>query len=166
MRLHRSIPAALLLSTVVLLGGCSTISNLIGGEQAVRDGDTGQVTESGKADAFTIKIGDCFDDQSAETISDVPALPCSDPHDNEVYHDLTLPAGDFPGDDAIAQAAEKGCGDAFSTFIGIPYEQSKLEFNYLVPTKDSWQGADDRLISCVAYDPAGKVTGTLAGAAR
>ncbi|MBF4562638.1 septum formation family protein [Microbacterium sp. VKM Ac-2870] len=166
MRLHRSIPAALLLSTVVLLGGCSTISNLIGGEQAVRDADTGQVTESGKADAFTIKIGDCFNDQSASTITDVPAVPCSDPHDNEVYHEVTMPDGEFPGDSAITDAAEKGCGEAFASFIGIPAENSTLSFSYLTPTRDGWEGANDRLISCIAYDPAGKVTGTLAGAAR
>lgn len=101
MRLHRIIPAAALVSSVILLGGCSTITNLIGGDQAVRDADTGQVTESGKADAFTIKVGDCFNDQSGEQISDVPAVPCTDPHDNEVYYDLTMPAGDYPGDSAV-----------------------------------------------------------------
>jgi len=166
MRLHRSIPALLLVSSVILLGGCSTITNLIGGDQAVRDGDSGEVTESGKADAFTIKIGDCFDDQDAETITDVPAVPCADAHDNEVYHDLTLPAGDYPGDSAITDAAETGCGEAFSSFIGIAYEESTLEYSYITPTRESWEGADDRLISCIAYDPAGKVSGSLAGAAR
>ncbi len=30
MRLHRIIPAAALVSSVILLGGCSTITNLIG----------------------------------------------------------------------------------------------------------------------------------------
>lgn len=166
MRLHRIIPAVALVSSVILLGGCSTITNLIGGDQAVRDADTGQVTESGKADAFTIKVGDCFNDQSGEQISDVPAVPCTDPHDNEVYYDLTMPAGDYPGDSAVTDAAEKGCGDAFSTFVGVPYEESTLEFSYLFPTKDSWEGADDRLISCIVYDRSGKVTGSLAGAAR
>ena len=35
---------------------------------------------------FSLPVGTCFDDQDeAEAISSVPAVDCSEPHDNEVF---------------------------------------------------------------------------------
>ena len=59
------------------------------------------------------------------------------------------------------------CGPAFDTFVGLAYEDSTLDIYQLFPTEDTWEQLDDRLISCLIYDPSNpEVTGTLAGAAR
>ena len=156
------------------LTGCSAAQDIAesvegeisGGESEVRDGDTQEVTESGDLDVFKLALGDCFDDQGGTMISEIPVVPCADPHDFEVYHEIELPAGDFPGDEAIEAQAETDCAAQFATFIGMPYETSTLELTFLTPTSQSWSEADDRLIQCIATDPAGKTSGTLAGAAR
>jgi hypothetical protein len=57
--------------------------------QADRDSE-GAIVSEGQIDAFNIRVGDCFNDAVAPTgqdyeLSNVNGLPCSEPHDNEVY---------------------------------------------------------------------------------
>lgn len=143
----------------VALAGCSLLNNL--------GGDSGQVQGEGTdTDVFAITVGDCLNDASAgDEVSSVPTVPCSQPHDSEAYHAFNLPDGDYPGDDAVEAAADEGCFAAFESFVGISYQESVLDFAYYFPTTSSWaQG--DREILCIAYDPAGQVTGSLQGEAR
>ncbi|MDH6182314.1 hypothetical protein M2152_002496 [Microbacteriaceae bacterium SG_E_30_P1] len=157
--------AALALVATTALSGCSLINNLVGPSDAVRD-DQGEVTESGDVDVFSVTVGDCFNDESdsAEEIQSVPIVPCSEPHDNEIFYEFELPEGDFPGDEAISAEGEEGCLQPFNDFVGINYEDSTLAYFALRPTEGSW-AEGDRLIQCTVWDPAGQVTGTLEGAA-
>lgn len=103
---------------------------------------------------------------TAETISTVPVVPCSDEHDYEVYYELQLPGDEFPGEDAVTAAAEEGCAAQFEAFAGIPYDLSALNYKYLTPTEQSWTQLDDHAVSCLILDMDGQVSGTLKGAAR
>ncbi|UCR89603.1 septum formation family protein [Mycetocola spongiae] len=150
---------ALGLGMGLTLIGCTTAP-------AVRD-NAGQVVESGITDVFAIKIGDCMDEQTGATeVSDVPTVPCGDPHDEEVFGEFTVDGNDFPGDDEMSEIAFNGCVDRFNDFIGLSYEESGLDFYPLTPTSTGWTMQNDRTINCVAYDPSAKTTGSLAGAAR
>ena len=156
--IHR--PASLLGSAVaagllvVGLGACS--------DEPERD-EAGDVTEAGDEDVFEIAVGDCMTDSTAGEVSDVPVVPCAEPHTSEVYHTFDVPDGDFPGD--FTQATEEGCLPAFQTFVGMAYEESVLDFTTLEPTAGSWADGD-REIVCLIVDPAGETTGTLQGANR
>ncbi|MFF7292802.1 septum formation family protein [Microbacterium sp. NPDC008134] len=154
-------------AAVALLSGCSVITDLVGGGgSAVRDADSAEITEGGDLSVFTLEIGDCFNDTAGEQVSELPVVPCADPHDNEVYYEHEMPDGEFPGDDAISAAAEENCFAQFEGFVGIAYADSVLEYNYLTPTTGSWEDYGDRLIQCIVYDPSAQVQGTLAGVAR
>ena len=166
MRATRLLPAAALLSSVLLLGGCGAINNLLGGDQAVRDAESGEVTDAGKGDVFSLKVGDCFDDESGTEVSELPLKPCSGPHAYETYYDFSLTGDEYPGMSAIDAEAEANCGAAFEDFVGISYDESTLGYSYLTPTQRSWEEGGDRLVSCYVGDPAGPVSGSLAGAAR
>ncbi len=152
----------------LLLSACSDTTT-----ETERD-ESGEVTErNDDASVFEIKVGDCYDlpddSGSAETteVQTITAVPCGDPHEAEAYHEVELEDGDFPGDDAIQTETANACGPAFDTFVGLAYEDSTLDIYQLFPTEDTWEQLDDRLISCLIYDPSNpEVTGTLAGAAR
>lgn len=160
------VAAAAAVALSVTLTGCSIIDVLLP-QQAARDAATQEVTEQGDADVFTLKVGDCFNDtEEDEEILSVPAVPCADPHDNEIFHTFTMPAGDWPGDDAIDAKSEQVCTAEFQKFIGIAYEDSVLDWWHMTPSQGGWEEFDDREILCSAYDPEGQVTGRLAGAAR
>jgi hypothetical protein len=153
-------------SAVALLSGCSAITDLFGGDTPVRDPESEEITEGGDIDVFTLAIGDCFNDTTEAQVSELPVVPCAEPHDNEIYFEYEMPEGEFPGDEAITTAAEENCLPQFEAFVGISYDASVLEYNYLTPTEGGWDTYGDRMIQCLVYEPDAQVEGTLQGAAR
>lgn len=153
------------ISTVLVVGfalsGCSLISQFTGGDTATRD-DSGEVIEGNDStDVFTIQVGDCLNDATAsETVETIPTVPCSEPHDSEVYFSLMLDGDAFPGSDAVKAEADAACLDAFAGFAGVEYSDSLYFYSYYIPTESSWAGGD-REILCTIFDEAGQVTGSL-----
>ncbi|MEX8057278.1 septum formation family protein [Microbacterium sp. 16-032] len=120
----------------------------------------------GDGDTYTLPVGACLDNVPGGFISSSNLVDCAVPHTYEVFSSFLLPEGTFPGDDAIATAAQEGCDAAFPSFVGIPFDQSALNYQFVAPTEDTWAGGD-REISCLLYDPAvEETTGSLAGSAR
>lgn len=146
---------ALVIAGALILAAC-------GG--AARD-DSGAIVEAGTEDVFALKVGDCFNDpDSFGEIESVEAVPCSEPHDNEVFHTFDLPDGAFPGADAIDEAAFGGCLPAFEQYVDVSYQESSLDISYLSPTAESWDRGD-REIACLLYDlNLEKLTGSMKGA--
>lgn len=151
----------------VALTGCSALNGILGSGSgyANRDEETGQVTESSNVGVFSVKLGDCMLDTGTGMLTDANVLPCTDPHDQEVYYEITMPDGEFSDTD-IDAATQECVGDAYTSFVGVAYDDSALNVTTLVPTKDSWEKNNDRVIQCIIFDPAGQTTGSLAGAAR
>ena len=166
--LTRAIVALAAVAVVIPLSGCSILRDLAGGQapQPERDETTQEIVEEGDADVFALMVGDCMNEVSEELVSEVPVVPCDQPHDEEVFFDLTLEGDEYPGDDVIQTQADDACLAQFEPFVGMAYDSSALGFYAYRPSQESWEQMDDRIVSCVIYDPAGQVTGTLAGAAR
>jgi uncharacterized RDD family membrane protein YckC len=124
---------------------------------------------AGAVDVFDLEVGDCLADSltgGVEGIFTVETVPCSQPHSEEIYAVVPLPEGDFPGDEAVAVQADEGCTAEFESFVGLPYEESVLYYNYLYPSDEqSWNGGY-RWATCSVYDPAGEVRGSLRGVQR
>lgn len=159
--------ASAALVAALALAGCSTVQGFGGGaDEPSRDADTQEITESGDADVFTLRPGDCFNDTAAGEIDAVPVVPCAEAHDNEVFASHMMPDGEFPGQDGITAFADANCTPDFETFVGTAWEESSLEWFPITPTQGSWESAGDREVLCAVWDPAGQVEGTLAGAAR
>lgn len=113
-----------------------------------------------------LEVGDCLplvDYGDEGEIYELPVVPCEQPHTDEVYFIFDVEDGEFPGDDALTQAASEGCLAEFESFAGIPYDDSVLDFYSYQPTKTSWIRAGDRTVQCIMYSYE-DVTGTLRGA--
>lgn len=151
--------AAAALFASLALSGCAP--------SASRDGSTSEITQAGQQSAFDMRVGDCFNDDGGEEVTEVPAVPCGEPHHNEVYFVFDLPNGDYPGDDAVLDAADERCIAEFEEFVGVAWENSTLEYFPMTPTKGSWERGKDRMIVCSVWDPEVDMTsGSLRGAAR
>jgi hypothetical protein len=133
--------------------------------QADRD-ESGAIVAEGSVDAFQMRVGDCFDDGSTfddDEVNSVPGVPCSQPHDNEVYALFDVNHASFPGDD-MAAIAHEGCLERFEGFVGKDYDSSSLDIATLYPSRESWQQQNDREVVCVVYDmDASKLTGSVKG---
>lgn len=113
-----------------------------------------------------LEVGDCLpfvDYEETGQIYELPVVPCEQPHTDEVYFIFEVDDEEFPGEDALGDAAWDGCAAHFDTYVGIAYEDSVLDFYSYQPTETSWARADDRTVQCIlfSYDD---VTGTLEGA--
>ncbi|NQX11981.1 septum formation family protein [Microbacteriaceae bacterium VKM Ac-2855] len=155
----------------ITLSGCSAIQSLIP-KGETRDTETGEITEGGTTDVFSLSVGDCLDDttlssaEDAETeVTSVPTVPCTEPHDFEVFANLTVPEADaYPEEQALWDQAETECTTAFETFVGLDYQSSQYDFSYYYPTSGSWDEGD-RTINCLITLQGEKTTGSLSGVA-
>ncbi|MEX0151956.1 septum formation family protein [Microbacterium sp. LMI1-1-1.1] len=167
----RLVLSTVLLTGAVALSGCSIVQSIIPtSSQPVRDAGTGEVTEEvANGDVFSLRVGDCLNSTElgvdTEEIQSVPIVPCSGAHDDEVYSAYLMDDGEYPGADETTEQASAACETKFDTFIGLSYQESELDFWPMTPTPQSW-AEGDREVLCIAFDPVGKVTGTLASAQR
>jgi hypothetical protein len=134
--------------------------------QADRDG-SGAIVSEGSVDAFQMHVGDCFDDGSTfaadnNEVDSVPGVPCSKPHDNEVYAVFDVSVANFPGE-RMGDVAHDACLERFEAFVSKDYESSSLDIAAIYPTSESWQ-QNDREVICAVYDiDATKLTGSVKG---
>ena len=151
---------------IVLLGAVALVGAGCGADEPTRD-DSGDITETEDVDPNVLKPGDCFNDPDVSGTTQVTALeavPCEEPHDNEVFHVFDLDDGDFPGADEVKQLGLERCEPEAETYLGAPPEDSGLLIIPVTPTEGSWNDQDDRTIICALYKAdASKLTGRLAG---
>ena len=117
-------------------------------------------------DVFTVVVGDCLNDDGATgEVTEVAIIDCETAHDSEAVKSVMMADGAFPGEAAVAAQAVTECTSAFTSFVGLDYESSSLDFSYYSPTQESW-ASSDREILCLVVDPDRKTTGTLEAAAK
>ena len=130
--------------------------------------EAGDIISEGELDAFAVRVGDCFNDSQeildAENtiIQEVPGLPCSEPHDNEVYAVFDLSLETFPGNDSMSDLAMEECQKQFESFVGNSYGGSILDILVMSPTQESWSRMGDREVTCsIFYMDGEKLTGSI-----
>lgn len=137
-------PIHLYLLLVLLLPACTR-----------QDGAAGFVG-AGEISAFNLQVGNCFNDppsNGAGLVSELLALPCDQPHDNEVFFLVDYPSAadaPFPGNEALRLFADQQCEAAFAGFVGLPYHESPLVLTSFTPTEESW-ATGDREIVCYLF---------------
>jgi Septum formation len=112
----------------------------------------GYVLSQGQRDLENLAVGDCFDAADAETISEIDAGPCTDPHEYEAYLVFDHQAGSFPGSAGFEAVFQSECLPAFDPYVGAPYASSDIYASMITPTEESWANGD-REVVCVIYDP-------------
>ncbi|MFI6011824.1 DUF4190 domain-containing protein [Streptomyces sp. NPDC051243] len=120
----------------------------------------------GEGTAYALAKGDCFDSPTGNLEGDaydVDEVPCSGKHDGEVFAVVTLPDGDFPGDDEVTDTADEKCyalSDAYAMDTwAVPDD---ADVYYFIPSAQSWRFGD-REITCLfgSTKENGKLTGSL-----
>lgn len=143
----------------------AAVAAVIGISAAAERNAAGEITTAGAVDAFEVRVGDCFDDEAfaSSEISEIPGIPCSEPHDNEVYATFDIP-GDWPGAERVEALANEGCHARFADAIGKSYEESVIAYTTIYPTQGSWKQRSDREVICVGYHMEyEKLTGSVIG---
>ena len=101
-----------------------------------------------------VEVGDCYisiDDADDGATLAVQLVDCSEPHTSEAFLVEQLEGGagaPFPGLKEIERQVYDLCDPAFETYVGIPYDRSRLEYIYFGPDEESW-ASRDRIAMCV-----------------
>ena len=158
---HAVAAAAALCALTLALGACS----FPGSGDAKRD-SSGVATESSKADAFKVKVGDCLEKPNGSEVQDVTIIPCSQDHDFEAFAATNLEDSAYPGDAVITQKAEDFCSKEFAAFVGKPFDESGLEMTYFFPTSESWKTGDKEIVCLVGGAAGAQTKGSLKGSKK
>jgi len=153
----------------VIAGIGAVVAAAFGFSMAAERNAAGEITSAGAVGAFEVRVGDCFNDEAFESteISEIPAVPCSDPHDNQVYAVFDIPGDAWPGDESVEEAAFQGCYERFAGSIGKSYEDSMIDYTAIYPSQGSWNQVDDREVLCVGYHMEyEQLTGSIIGSGK
>jgi len=144
-RLRRTVSALLVVPLLLSLSGCSFLW-------------WGKDDASGTAvSVFDLAVGDCTLTPTDVTVevTKIDRVACSVPHQQEVfakaaYVDATTAETPdaFPGNDALTAFAQGACAEAFTSYVGVDYRDSRLFFTYLLPSARGWEQDDDRQVVC------------------
>lgn len=87
---------------------------------------------------------------------------CDRPHQYEVIHtEMSSVAASPPQDQgAFVELAKRVCPAKFREYIGRDYQDSELEVGWFFPTPDQ-QAQRIEFLGCLAFDPKGKLTGSV-----
>lgn len=130
--------------------------------QATRSPTTGKITRTGSLNVFKLSVGDCFDNPAgASSVTQVTAIPCTQPHNAQIFAKFKLTGSDFsyPGTAAVKSQATAGCNRRTGS-VDKSKTTSAMTVRLLYPLQDSWTDGQ-RTVSCMIANPQANVTQSL-----
>ncbi len=112
-----------------------------------------------KSAVFSLKTGDCFDPQGAQSYT---LVSCDAPHDAEVFATFALTGTSWPGASAVQAKASGGCASRLTGYVN-PQLAISLTSTYVYPDSVAWQ-AGTRSVICEVRATTGQLTGSVQGA--
>jgi hypothetical protein len=157
-------PARRWTRVLVVLGFVVLAAAIVGGAIAI----VGSVTHGFKkpvkvtyktSAVFSLKTGDCFDPQGAQSYT---LVSCDAPHDAEVFATFALTGTSWPGASAVQAKASGGCASRLTGYVN-PQLAISLTSTYVYPDSVAWQ-AGTRSVICEVRATTGQLTGSVQGA--
>ena len=111
----------------------------------------GFLLSQGQRDLQNLAPGDCFDTAETDTITEIDAGPCTEPHEYEAFHVTTVAGETFPSDAQFEETFTSQCLPAFESYVGVAYQDSEIFASMITPSEESW-GDGDRSVVCIMYE--------------
>ena len=101
-----------------------------------------------RTSAFSMKVGQCVQlpTGDGDNVTDLETTDCSALHDAEVFHLTQVTEDERPSDSELEDMGGDACLAAFEGYVGIPYEESELDYTMLYPSPGSWEQGDREII--------------------
>jgi len=129
--------------------------------------------DTGDLGVTRMSVGDCWNDPDigleTSELSDVPQVPCNEPHANEVFAIVDLPGGasaPYPGEFGAYFDGFLMCLDRFDGFVGVPFGESPLDIYTLYPIATGWAAGDREVVCSLYLLDETPLVGTERGSAR
>lgn len=97
---------------------------------------------------------------SAATATGWSEVPCTGPHDAELYWAEIIGGDTHPGSASLSTTADDVCSERFASFVGSAPGTSGHTYQAAVPTEQSWANGDRDLICMVIAADGSPLTGS------
>ena len=146
--------------------------------------ESGQIISEGDLNAFSLEVGDCFNNVITENFQEgdavsfasVQALPCASPHKNQIFaksSSLFTDQPSFPSLDIMNTRSWDFCIEQIPSFLSLDFDSvdsnkqiedfnSKIEISYYTPTEIGWTEGD-RTVDCIIYAKGDDLTRSYKG---
>jgi len=150
----------LLLAAAFALAAVAIVGGAIGTVGALTHGFKKPVTIKYRESAvFKLKTGDCISATDGQLVS---VVPCTAPHQAEVFATFALPGSAWPGTAAVQNEAGSGCASRLTGYLN-PQLAISLAQSYVFPNKVAWT-AGTRTVICEVQAVSGQLTQSVRGA--
>jgi Domain of unknown function (DUF4190)/Septum formation len=118
-----------------------------------------------------LEVGTCANLAELDgQVSSVPTVECTEPHDAELTFIGQLNpdgAAEYPGVSDVRAMVEQECtGESFTDYVGVAYDESEFDVNFVFPNDEAWDRGDGEYI-CFLYTPGGaELTSSMRGSGR
>jgi Domain of unknown function (DUF4190)/Septum formation len=117
--------------------------------QATR-GSNGQINKAGNLSVFSLAVGDCFmNPSSQQDIASVTAIPCTQPHDAQVFAKFNASGSSYPSN--FTQLASSGCS-AQENRLNQSLVTSSMTIRFIFPNQAAWE-AGTHTVNCLVVSP-------------
>lgn len=115
---------------------------------------------------LSLHEGQCLMLPTGTNVTTVRTVDCSSPHEAEVFDVITVPEQHRPGDADLDARAREECRTTFDTWVGRPFEESDLEYSWIIPSERSWQQGDRDVVCYVHTLDGARTTTPFRGSGR
>jgi hypothetical protein len=112
-----------------------------------------------RATVFRLHPGQCFN-SLPNGIGGAHAVPCTQPHDGEIYAGFRVAGPSWPGATALGERARQGCQSRLSGYLNPQLDPTGLAESYAYPNKGAWAAGVHSVI-CEIRSTQGKMTGSV-----
>jgi len=147
------------MAALFIIAALAIIGGAIGAVGALTHGFNKPVTIKYRESAvFKLRVGDCVSTPNGQVVS---VLPCSAPHEAEVFATFTLPDSAWPGRPRGRAEASSGCASRLTGYLN-PQLATSLTQSYVFPDSVAWR-AGTRTVVCEVRATRGQLTGSVRG---
>ena len=147
------------MAALFIVAALAIIGGAIGIVGALTHGFRKPVTIKYRESAvFKLRVGDCISTPKGQLVS---VLPCSAPHEAEVFATFTLPHSAWPGTPRVRAEASSGCASRLPRYLN-PQLAISLSQLYVFPDSVAWR-AGTRTVVCEVRATKGLLTGSVRG---
>lgn len=108
-------------------------------------------SDRGSVNVFHLQPGQCFHNPSAGRtvfgVTQVSVVPCTEPHDAQVFAVFRARGTAFPGETVLRRQAAAGCRSRLAGNVDKSKLRRGMDLRFLFPAEASW-GKGQRNISC------------------
>ena len=147
------------MAALFIIAALAIIGGAIGTVGALTHGFRKPVTIKYRESAvFKLRVGDCISTPNRQLVS---VLPCSAPHEAEVFATFALPDSRWPGTPKVRAEASSGCASRLTGYLN-PQLATSLTQSYVFPDSVAWR-AGTRTVVCEVRATSGQLTGSVRG---